>query len=286
MTPRSLRLAPLAAAVLLIAGSVSAPVGAQDAPPAVAYAGVAFTLAPELGSSIAIVPVAGQAPDAAIPNPQLPHLSFAFSGVTREQARIPATWGAPGTLSVYAVTDLAGFAWAEQQLGALQAILEARPDPTTLESGAADATPLPYIGGGDAAQLVRARVHYLDTAELSGIAYVTAFGQDVYRMGEKDFWYTFQGLTADGSRYVQVTWVLTAPGFPKRSSFDERDTRGDAYQRYLAGVAEKLGAADPAAFSPTIGALDALVESLTFEDATAPVPDPPTLPGPSASPAG
>jgi hypothetical protein len=105
-------------------------------------------------------------------------------------------------------------------------------------------------------------------------------------MGEKDFWYTFQGLTVDGSRYVQVSWVLTAPGFPKRSSFNENDTRGDRYARYLANVVTKLDAADPAAFAPTIGALDALVASITFEGVPAREPDPPTLPDPAASPAG
>jgi hypothetical protein len=282
MTPRSLRLVPLLAAALLVA----APVAAQETAPPIAYAGVGFTLAPELGSSIAIVPVAGQPPDEPIPNPQPPHLSFAFSRITQEQARIPATWGAPGTLGVYLVADLAGYPWAEQQLADLQAILDERPDPITLESGAADAEPLPYIGGGDAAQLVRARVHYLDTPQLSGIAYVTAFGQDVYRMGEKDFWYTFQGLTVDGSRYVQVSWVLTAPGFPKRSSFNQDDTRGDSYARYLANVVKKLDAADPTAFSPTIGALDGLVASITFEGVPAREPAPPTLPDPAASPVG
>jgi hypothetical protein len=286
MTPRSLRLVPLLAAALLTTVPAAAPVTAQEPGPAVAYAGVAFTLAPELGASIAIVPVTAQPPDAPVPNPQPGHLSFAFSRVTREQARIPATWGAPGTLSVYQTADLAGYDWPEQQLAALQAILEARPDPSTLASGAPDADPLPYIGGGDAAQLVRARVHYIDTPQLSGIAYVAAFGQDVYRMGASDFWYTFQGLSVDGSRYVQVSWVLTAPGFPRRSSFNEGDTRGNAYARYLRSVVEKLDAGDATAFSPTIGALDGLVESITFQAIPVREPALPSLPDPSAAPAG
>ena len=283
MRPRHLvRLTSLIAAALLLA----APVAAQEEAPHVAYAGVAFALPSELGSSIAIVPVAGQSPDAAIPNPQPPHLSFAFSTVTRDQARIPAAWGAPGMLGVYATADLAGYAWAEQQLAALRSILDARPDPASLEAGASDAEALPFIGGGDAAQIVRARVHFIDTPQLSGIAYVAAFGQDIYRMGRTDFWYTFQGLTVDGSRYVAVSWVLTAPGFPERSSFNESDTKGDRYQRYLRGVVEKLDAGDPAAFSPTIGALDSFVASITFEGIPAREPAPPTAPEPSAAPAG
>jgi hypothetical protein len=276
------RLTPLIAAMLLVA----APVAAQEDPPHVAYAGVGFVLPSELGASIAIVPVAGQPPDGPIMNPQAAHLSFGFSTVTRDQARIPAAWGAPGTLSIYATADLAGYDWAERQLAALQSILDARPDPALLEAGAPDAESLPFIGGGDAAQIVRGRVHLIDTPQLSGIAYVAAFGQDIYRMGRSDFWYTFQGLTVDGSRYVAVSWVLTAPGFPERSSFNPNDTKGDRYQRYLRGVVEKLDAGDPAAFSPTIGALDGFVESITFEANPAREPAPPSAPDSSAAPAG
>ncbi len=81
MDRRSLRLAPLVAAALLIA----APVAAQDPGAAVAYAGVGFTLAPELGASIAIVPVAA-VPDGTSPIANPAHTSFAFSNVTQNQA--------------------------------------------------------------------------------------------------------------------------------------------------------------------------------------------------------
>lgn len=280
MDRRSLRLAPLVAAALLIA----APVAAQDPGAAVAYAGVGFTLAPELGASIAIVPVAA-VPDGTSPIANPAHTSFAFSNVTQNQARIPATWGAPGTLSVYATADIAGHDWAEQQLAALQALLADRPDLATYETGAADATWLPYIDGGDAAQIVRARAHYLDTPQLSGVAYVAAFGQDIYRMGASDFWYVFQGLSVDGSQYVSIAWTLTAPGFPAQSGFDPKDQKAAHYAAYLQTVIDKLDAADPEAFSPSLTQLDALAQSVTFEGIPAREPGPLAPPLPSASPA-
>jgi hypothetical protein len=51
-------------------------------------------------------------------------------------------------------------------------------------------------------------------------------------------------------------------------------------------VVEKLDAGDATAFSPTIAALDGLVESITFQAIPVREPALPSLPDPSASTAG
>ncbi len=259
MSPRTMRLAPLLVASLLVAS----PVHAQEPGPVVTYGDVSVTLSPALGLSVSVVPVAGDALDAPVMIPRPAHLVFSISGITREQEQVPGPWGAKGILDVLTTTDLEAYPWASEQLTQLRTLLETRPDIATLEDRSAMAA-LPYMSGGEAAPIVRALPHFIDTPQLSGIAYVAAFGQDVYRMGRDDFRYIFQGLSADGSRYIEVSWVLRVPGFPKNSGYDPADDRPGHYDRYLDGVVSKLDATDASAIKPPLDELDAFVRSITF----------------------
>ena len=69
-----------------------------------------------------------------------------------------------------------------------------------------------------AAQVIAARVGYVDTPELTGIAYVTGFRQDLFPFTRDDLQYTFQGLSNDGRWYVAVNWNLRATMLPRRFS--------------------------------------------------------------------
>ena len=85
-----------------------------------------------------------------------------------------------------------------------------------------------------AAQAIAARVGFIDTPELLGIAYVTGFRQDMFPFVRDDFLYTFQGLSADGQWYVAVNWVVRATMFPRRVS--QADARRVGSERHHMGA--------------------------------------------------
>ena len=105
---------------------------------------------------------------------------------------------------------------------------------------------------------------------MSGIAYLTAFRQDLYPFTADDFWYTFQGFSTDGTRFISVAFViLKADMFPERISAGRPNRIVEALGGYLTESTATLNAASPSAFTPSLTSLDALVRSITFEAAPA-----------------
>jgi hypothetical protein len=279
MTRRSRSAVLLGALVLTMA----LPVQAQDATSSVSFDGVGFSFDHTLGRSVNItqvpaIPLAdtqvGEAPPA--------HVVFSLYGRRAESARIPRIWDAPGSVRVYDVAALDGYPLASQQLTRLQQLLSERPDPATLETITPNATTeMPYLPIEEAAQAIAARIEYIDTPELSGVAYVTGFRQDTFPFTRDDFFYTFQGLSADGRSYVAVDWVLRADMFPRRiSQADARRVGSNArrWERYINQSVSTLDAAEPTAFTPSITALDDLVRSIDFASVVGASPSPSAAP--------
>jgi hypothetical protein len=270
-------IAVIAAALVLLA----LPVRAQDGGGSVAFNGVGFSFSADLGSSVAVIQVTGTLPDSP-EDLDAPHLSFSLSNVRVERPTVPGPWRSDGVVSAYRTEDLEGADLAGEQYDQLQTLLAERPDLDTymvvVDLDVDDYLPyLPVAGGG---QLLRARAEYIDTPEVSGVAYVTAFSQDLTRLAASDFWYTFQGISADGSWYVALSWVLTVDGFPARVGGGlPRD-----YPAYLNRTIATINEAGAETFSPSLTSLDALARSFTFEAPSAGEPSP--GPSPSASPAG
>jgi hypothetical protein len=267
----------IAAAALLLA----LPAQAQDSGGSLTFNGVGFSFDATLGSSVAIiqVPANPRASDFPGGDPAA-HTSFSLSHVTRERQTIPGPWRSDGVVTAYRTADLEGTEFAGEQLEQLRSLLADRPDLAgfMVVSPNLDDEYLPYLPPAEAGQLLRARAEYIDTPQVSGIAYVTAFAQDLTRLAESDFGYTFQGLSVDGTRYVAVSWVLTVEGFPAQ-------IRGgpppDPYAPYVNRTIERLNEAGPEAFTPSLTSLDALARSFTFEGVPAREPSPlpsPTLP--------
>ena len=151
----------------------------------------------------------------------------------------------------------------------------------------ASGTSLPHLPLFGAGQAIRARAEYVDTPQLSGVAYVAAFRQDVSPFEAGDFWYLFQGLSADGTWYVSVSWVVEASGFPKHLSAREANRQANRWVAYLRESLAALNGAGPEAFTPPLTSLDALVRSITFDATPTSEPSPSQLPvsSPSLSPA-
>jgi hypothetical protein len=271
-----LRSLGLAATALLI---VSMPVHAQDPTSTVSFDGVGFTFDRALGESVSISRVPGEPPDrphVAAPSPR--HLAFTLFGPRAESARVPRPIDAGGVVRVYRTEDLPRYAWASGKLEELESLLAARPDLATRTALADDGgiDPLPFVADSSAAQAIIARAQYVDTPDLSGIAYLTVFRQDVFPFAAADFWYTFQGLSDDGEWYVAVDFIIEAGMFPERVT--ARDARRVSTARRWADYVNRslltLNEAAPDAFTPPLSSIDALVRSITF----------PGISGPETSP--
>lgn len=263
---RSWGVAAATAALLLL----SLPVRAQDAASTVSFEGVGFTFDQALGTSVNITQVPAEPPTPEGPSAPSPrHLAFTLYGPRPEVARVPRPIDAPGVVRFYRTADLAGYEWASRQLEDLTSLLGARPDLASHMAVGDDGStePLPFVLDYSAAQAIDARAHYVDTPQLAGIAYLTVFRQDVYPFAASDFWYTFQGLSADGAWYVAVDFVIDASMFPAKVTAKDanRIGTGKRWTKYLNESIQTLNGAAPDVFTPPLTSVDALVQSITFE---------------------
>jgi hypothetical protein len=279
--------------------AVALPTVAQDATSSVRFDGVGFVFDHGLGRSVNITRVPHQPLNGIqVGEPSPAHIAFSLYQRQGEAARIPGIWDAPGVVRVYRTSALEGYPIATAQLTRLRRLLTERPDPSSLEAIAAGyTTDSPYLPIEEAAQAIAAHAQYIDTPELSGVAYVTGFRQDYIPFTRDDLWYTFQGLSTDGRWYVAVRWVLRAGMFPTRvSDADSRRVgRNDrTWARYIAQSSATLDAAEPTAFEPSLDTVDALVRSIDFDSvvqstasaSVAPMPSLSPIPSPAPSPAG
>jgi hypothetical protein len=277
----------LLCALILLSGQALA----QDAPSTVSFNGVSFSFDPTLGSSVNITSVPAQSSAQATVGVAAPaHTVFAIYGTRQETAKTPKTGNGP-VVRVYRVSDLSGFAEYSNALTSLQNLMSQRPDLTTYMAPTTNANnlSLPYLPAAQAGQPLRARAQYVSTSEVQGVSYLTGFRQDVSAFASKDFWYTFQGLSADGQWYVSVVTPVKASMFPKKvKAKDNNFKNADDYTTYLTDAISKLNTGDDSAFTPPLTAIDALVQSISFEGAPvagSPAPSASTEPVTSAQPA-
>jgi len=261
------------------------PVQAQDGASSVAFDGVGFTFERALGTGVNITQVRGQpSNNQGLDVPDAGHIAFVVHSRRSESAKSLRAFDAPGVVRVYRVADLTGYADASLRVTQLQTLLADRPDLATYMTATNDGivNELPYLPVFPAAQAIQARAQYIDTPQLAGVAFLTAFRQDVSPFAAGDFWYTFQGLSTDGTRYVSVSWVVNATMFPARVGAKEANHQAKRWLKYLNESIATLNGATPDAFTPPLTSIDALVRSITFEGIPAAEPSP--LPSPLASP--
>jgi len=261
---------------------------AQDAPATVSFNGVGFSFDPTLGTSVNITSVPAQSSAQVKVGVAAPaHTMFALYGSQKEPGKTVKIGSGP-VVRVYRVSDLSGFAEYSNALSGLQNLLSQRTDLTTFMAPSTDANDLslPYLPAAEAGQPLRARATYVNTADVQGVAYLTGFRQDVSAFAAKDFWYTFQGLSADGQWYISVVTPVKASMFPKKVKAKDNNFKGAAeYNTYLTDAISKLNSGDDTAFTPPLTAIDALVQSITIEAGAPPAesPAPSTTIEPAAS---
>jgi hypothetical protein len=143
---------------------------------------------------------------------------------------------------------------------ALRGILRKRPK----NFGRGGALPdMPYI---EARQSFRSKLQYLDFRSVSGLAFVTQYGQDMTPSpaNNEELTFNFQGLTRDGRYYVAARFAITHPSLPKGIDFTD-DSNLDKGLRYLKRDEKMLDKLPEASFRPSLKSLKALLASITVE---------------------
>ncbi|MDX1993183.1 MAG: SH3 domain-containing protein [bacterium] len=159
-----------------------------------------------------------------------------------------------------------GFA---EQMVVLREVLEQQPTPG-LE--VADAVAMTR----GAAQVYAGQMRYLETERFVGVRYLAGFMQMTYPVLRDNTFYLFHGIVrdADGQNtyYVQIQLPVTVDFLPTEADdallgrlYDET---GEAYRAYQTELIAQMDDAAPEAFTPSLRAFDALVESIEVAPGT------------------
>lgn len=131
---------------------------------------------------------------------------------------------------------------------------------------------IPLFPPQGAQQVFRVKPHYLNFVNGSGVAFVTYYAQDVSPVTADRVFYSFQGLTNDGKYLVTAFWPVTTALLPKDTNAglggQSYEAWAQNYTTYLSQLTGQLNALLPAAFTPNLNALDALVTSIEVSDQT------------------
>jgi hypothetical protein len=133
---------------------------------------------------------------------------------------------------------------------------------------------IPFLPAFNAAQIFHSNEQLLNFQNGKGIRFLTQYGQDVSPINNQAIFYTFQGMTDDGSYYVSAILPVNAsflaadsnpdsPLPPDGIPFDWQNFENVTQHFDL--VKQKLNAADPTSFNPAMTSLDGLIQSIQIK---------------------
>ncbi len=258
-------------AIILVMVLFGVPVLAQNGINIITFNNFGFSFDSSLATNVNVTQFPGDAPDLEQPGgPEVAHTQF----VLYSQPPAPESmFDASVAIRVYRIADFAGYEFPAQQLQQLQALISNRPDLAQFMVVSADNTSENALPLMPAAQVIRARAQYVQTPSLLGVSYVTVFRQDVSPFTGGEFLYTFQGMSNDGAYYVSAIARLSTNLFPAEipSDFD-MDQFNATFNDYLNQSVATLNNAAPEDFTPSLTALEALVQTFSFGANAVPAP--------------
>jgi hypothetical protein len=126
---------------------------------------------------------------------------------------------------------------------------------------------LPFLPLFNASQVMHAQVNYLDFKNGKGVRYLTQFDQGPLPINNHELIYTYQGLTSDGKFYMAAVLPVNLASLPadEKVTGQEPPEFGTDFLKYLDNVAGALNQQPASAFTPDLGRLDALVQSIEIK---------------------
>ena len=123
---------------------------------------------------------------------------------------------------------------------------------------------MPFLPLYNAAQMMHTRAKYLDFANGQGVRFLTWYSQGIVPVNNHELLYTYQGLTSDGEYYVAAVLPINLPELPADGQ-DTGNLAGDFsndYLAYLADMVTNLEQRADDAYTPDLGKLDAMMQSI------------------------
>ncbi len=136
---------------------------------------------------------------------------------------------------------------------------------------------LPQVPSFNAASMFSAQIKRIHFTDGDGVRSVTQYGQAVGPVVNNGTFYHFQGLTSDGKYYIIAVLPVQAPFLDPGTNmnhpnadlpaggipFPGNENMGNqqVYDTYFGAVTDKLNSTPDDQFNPSLGNLDALVQS-------------------------
>jgi hypothetical protein len=123
---------------------------------------------------------------------------------------------------------------------------------------------IPFLPVFNAAQMMHARVSYLDFRNGSGIRWLTQFGQAYIPINNPSAIYAFMGLTDDGQYFISATFGINHPSFANDSMAEPPEgweAFTNNYETYITNFEAALALEPANAFTPDLQLLDAMMSS-------------------------
>ena len=126
---------------------------------------------------------------------------------------------------------------------------------------------LPVLPTFNSAQDLRGQVYPLAFHGGRGLRFIVRYSQEAKPVVNPDLFYTFQGLSEDGSLYVAAFFPLYVPILPDQIQVDDWDAFNRGYQDYMADMTSKLEELAPNDIEPDLESFDNLIKSMIISPA-------------------
>ena len=123
---------------------------------------------------------------------------------------------------------------------------------------------LPVLPTFNSAQDFRGQVGKLEFQNGHGLRFIARYSQEATPLINPDVFYTFQGLTEDGSQYIAAFFPLYVSILPDHLQVENWDTFNQGYKDYIAAITSKLETLNPDDFEPHLEIFDNLIRSLSI----------------------
>jgi photosystem II stability/assembly factor-like uncharacterized protein len=196
------------------------------------------------------------------------HLAVMFSGYYPERTLDPKTLNDDVGAQIF-VYPTANWWPASDWLSPpevfpnLKALLADRPEAPEL--------PIPTLPIWPHTQVFRSQVKYLDFQNGNGVRFITQYAVEAIPVTNREIFYSFQGLTQDGTYYVAAYFPLAAAGLDDEPVVEDWEAFNAGYQNYLTETLGHLNALSSDEFEPKLDLLDAVIQSLVVDTSKAPV---------------
>ena len=135
--------------------------------------------------------------------------------------------------------------------------------------GPTDAKGLPILPIFNARQEFFAQYKVAAFVNGNGIRYLTQYSQFTDPINNHELFYTYQGLTSDGSYWISAILPISNPVLPADGNNPPNGQTPEQFSNnfdtYIADLTTQLNSQPAESYSPTITMLDALVTSISIQ---------------------